>query len=189
MAAPIHLLRNRPMLELAPLLVSALILGLLSGIGPLCTDFYLPALPEITQQLQATSTQTQLSLTAALIGLGLGQLFFGPLSDRIGRLKPLALAIAMLLQAGGTQAQQPFSGAWFAGKGAQQGTAAATGRLPNGQPATSLNNPLLQQQKAEGKDPVFHPEKLGIKNADYWSGHTSEDNLSAEKAEAQQPQR
>ena len=35
----------------------ALILGLLSGIGPLCTDFYLPALPEITQQLQATSTR------------------------------------------------------------------------------------------------------------------------------------
>ncbi|KAB8048937.1 filamentous hemagglutinin N-terminal domain-containing protein [Janthinobacterium rivuli] len=67
------------------------------------------------------------------------------------RLKPLALAIAMLLQAGGAQAQQPFSGAWFAGKGAQQGTAASTGRLPNGQPATSLNNPLLQQQKAEGK--------------------------------------
>ncbi|HBW8852389.1 TPA: multidrug effflux MFS transporter [Klebsiella pneumoniae] len=70
----------------------ALILGLLSGIGPLCTDFYLPALPEITQQLQATSTQTQLSLTAALIGLGLGQLFFGPLSDHIGRLKPLVLS-------------------------------------------------------------------------------------------------
>ncbi len=56
----------------------ALILGLLSGIGPLCTDFYLPALPEITQQLQATSTQTQLSLTAALIGLGLGSAVFRP---------------------------------------------------------------------------------------------------------------
>lgn len=51
------------------------ILGLLSGIGPLCTDFYLPALPDITRQLNATSTQTQLSLTAALLGLGLGQLF------------------------------------------------------------------------------------------------------------------
>ncbi len=75
----------------------------------------------------------------------------GNRTGRPVRLKPLALAIAMLLQAGGTQAQQPFSGAWFAGKGAQQGTAAATGRLPNGQPATSLNNPLLQQQKAEGK--------------------------------------
>ncbi|UNB79631.1 MFS transporter [Klebsiella pneumoniae] len=75
----------------------ALILGLLSGIGPLCTDFYPPALPEITQQLQATSTQTQLSLTAALIGLGLGQLFFGPLSDRIGRLKPLALSLLLFI--------------------------------------------------------------------------------------------
>ncbi len=75
----------------------ALILGLLSGIGPLCTDFYLPALPEITQQLQATSTQTQLSLTAALIGLGPGQLFFGPLSDRIGRLKPLALSLLLFI--------------------------------------------------------------------------------------------
>ncbi|MDN2718660.1 filamentous haemagglutinin family protein [Janthinobacterium sp. SUN120] len=75
----------------------------------------------------------------------------GNRTGRPVRLKPLALAIAVLLQAGGTQAQQPFSGAWFAGKGAQQGTAAATGRLPNGQPATSLNNPLLQQQKAEGK--------------------------------------
>ncbi|MBX4298288.1 MFS transporter, partial [Mycobacterium tuberculosis] len=75
------------------------ILGLLSGIGPLCTDFYLPALPEITQQLQATSTQTQLSLTAALIGLGLGQLFFGPLSDRIGRLKPLALSLLLIAAA------------------------------------------------------------------------------------------
>lgn len=42
------------------------VLGLLSAIGPLCTDFYLPALPEITQQLSATGTQTQLSLTAAL---------------------------------------------------------------------------------------------------------------------------
>lgn len=75
----------------------------------------------------------------------------GSQAGRPVRLKPLALAIAMLLQAGGAQAQQPFSGAWFAGKGAQQGTAASTGRLPNGQPATSLNNPLLQQQKAEGK--------------------------------------
>ena len=73
------------------------VLGLLSAIGPLCTDFYLPALPEITQQLSATGTQTQLSLTAALIGLGLGQLFFGPLSDRIGRKKPLAFSLLLFI--------------------------------------------------------------------------------------------
>ncbi|WP_052285016.1 multidrug effflux MFS transporter [Kluyvera genomosp. 1] len=74
-----------------------LTLGLLTAIGPLCTDFYLPALPEITDQLNATGTQTQFSLTAALIGLGLGQLFFGPLSDRIGRKKPLALSLLLFI--------------------------------------------------------------------------------------------
>ena len=70
---------------------------------------------------------------------------------RPGRLKPLALAIAMLLQAGGAQAQQPFSGAWFAGKGAQQGTAAATGRLPNGQAIIGMDNKQAQQQKANAQ--------------------------------------
>lgn len=73
------------------------VLGLLCAIGPLCTDFYLPALPEITDQLNASGTQTQLSLTAALIGLGLGQLFFGPLSDKIGRRKPLALSLLLFI--------------------------------------------------------------------------------------------
>lgn len=73
------------------------VLGLLCAIGPLCTDFYLPALPEITAQLNATGTQTQLSLTAALLGLGLGQLFFGPLSDRIGRRKPLVLSLLLFI--------------------------------------------------------------------------------------------
>lgn len=73
------------------------VLGLLCAIGPLCTDFYLPALPEITDQLSATGTQTQLSLTAALIGLGLGQLFFGPLSDRIGRRKPLTISLLLFI--------------------------------------------------------------------------------------------
>ena len=67
------------------------------------------------------------------------------------RLKPLALAIAMLLQAGGAQAQQPFSGAWFAGKGAQQGTAATTGRLPNGQAIIAPDNTQAQQQKANAQ--------------------------------------
>ena len=42
-----------------------------------------------------------------------------------------------------------------------------------------------EAQKKEGKDPVFHPEKLGIKNADYWLGHRAEDNLSQEQAEIQ----
>ncbi|MDN2700292.1 filamentous hemagglutinin family protein [Janthinobacterium sp. SUN073] len=75
----------------------------------------------------------------------------GNRSERPVRLKPLALAIALLLQAGGAQAQQPFSGAWFAGKGAQQGTAAATGRLPNGQAIIGMDNKQAQQQKAHAQ--------------------------------------
>lgn len=73
------------------------ILGGLTALGPLCTDFYLSALPEITEQLQATGTQTQLSLTSVLIGLGLGQLFWGPWSDRIGRKKPLVLSLLLFI--------------------------------------------------------------------------------------------
>lgn len=88
----------------------ALILGLLTAIGPLCTDFYLPALPDITRQLNATGTQTQFSLTAALIGLGLGQLFFGPLSDRIGRKKTAgALAAAVYFLIGDVRRDRRYS--------------------------------------------------------------------------------
>ncbi|EMH4162094.1 multidrug effflux MFS transporter [Pluralibacter gergoviae] len=77
----------------------AAILGLLTAIGPLCSDFYLPALPEIATHLSTSTTLTQLSLTSALIGLGLGQLFFGPLSDRIGRKVPLLISLLLFIVA------------------------------------------------------------------------------------------
>ena len=77
----------------------ALVLGLLTAIGPICTDLYLPALPDMTQQMGTTTSLTQLSLTASLIGLGLGQLFFGPLSDRLGRRLPLLLSLALFIGA------------------------------------------------------------------------------------------
>ena len=76
----------------------ALILGLLAGIGPMCTDLYLPALPEMSEQLAATTTITQLTLTASLIGLGVGQLLFGPLSDKIGRKRPLILSLLLFVR-------------------------------------------------------------------------------------------
>jgi DHA1 family bicyclomycin/chloramphenicol resistance-like MFS transporter len=66
-----------------------LVLGLLSAIGPLTIDAYLPALPALSAEMGATDSQAQLTITGLLLGLGLGQLLVGPLSDAVGRRKPL----------------------------------------------------------------------------------------------------
>ncbi|HYP45274.1 MAG TPA: multidrug effflux MFS transporter [Propionibacteriaceae bacterium] len=71
-----------------------LVLGSLSAIGPLTIDAYLPALPALSSELSATPAQTQLTITGLLVGLGLGQLLVGPLSDAVGRRKPLLVGLA-----------------------------------------------------------------------------------------------
>ena len=70
-------------------------LGLLTMFGPLCVDLYLPSLPQLSQMLNTSDTLAQLSLTACLLGLGLGQVLFGPLSDRYGRRGPLLWALGL----------------------------------------------------------------------------------------------
>ncbi|ADU68946.1 multidrug effflux MFS transporter [Pantoea sp. At-9b] len=80
-------------------LVYAITLGLLAALGPLCIDLYLPALPELAQDLHTETATAQLSLTATLIGLGAGQLLFGPLSDKFGRLRPLRVSLLLLFVA------------------------------------------------------------------------------------------
>lgn len=69
-------------------LVYAITLGLLAALGPLCIDLYLPALPELARDLHTETATAQLSLTAGLLGLGAGQLLFGPMSDKFGRIPP-----------------------------------------------------------------------------------------------------
>src|SRR5262245_6098131 len=66
-----------------------LVLGALIALGPLTIDMYLPALPALGADLGASESAVQLTLTGTLIGLGLGQLVIGPLSDALGRRKPL----------------------------------------------------------------------------------------------------
>jgi len=63
----------------------AIVLGALSAMGPLAIDMYLPALPTISRDLGASAAAVQLSLAAYFIGIALGQAFYGPLSDRVGR--------------------------------------------------------------------------------------------------------
>ena len=74
---------------------TALVLGAFVAIGPLTIDMYLPSLPTITTELASTASQVQLTLTGTLAGLALGQLVFGPLSDRFGRRGPLLAGTAL----------------------------------------------------------------------------------------------
>jgi DHA1 family bicyclomycin/chloramphenicol resistance-like MFS transporter len=69
------------------------VLGSIGAIGPLSIDMYLPAFPEIVDALRTSASQVQLTLTACVIGLALGQLVIGPLSDRVGRRIPLIAAM------------------------------------------------------------------------------------------------
>jgi DHA1 family bicyclomycin/chloramphenicol resistance-like MFS transporter len=67
------------------------LLAALSAIGPLTTDMYLPSLPDIAHRFGASTPQVQFTISAYLIGFAIGQIFYGPLSDRHGR-KPVLLA-------------------------------------------------------------------------------------------------
>src|SRR5580765_8354534 len=71
-----------------------LALGLLSAFGPLSLDLYLPSLPRIATDLSASDAAVQLTLSASLAGLAIGQLVVGPLSDRVGRRRPLLVGLA-----------------------------------------------------------------------------------------------
>ena len=73
----------------------ALILGLLSAIGPFAIDMYLPALPAIGASLGAEMGAVQWSLTAFFLSLGVGQLLYGPVSDMVGRKPPLYAGLAL----------------------------------------------------------------------------------------------
>lgn len=76
-------------------LYHVLMLGGLTAFGPLATDLYLPALPAVSQELQAPMALTQLTLTLCILGLALGQLVVGPLSDARGRRWPLLIGLAL----------------------------------------------------------------------------------------------
>ncbi len=76
-----------------------LVLGLIAALGPLSIDMYLPVLPSIASSLNTPESAVQLSLAAYFLGLSLGQLVYGPLSDTLGRRKPLMAGLAIYVVA------------------------------------------------------------------------------------------
>jgi DHA1 family bicyclomycin/chloramphenicol resistance-like MFS transporter len=98
--AEVRSVRTTPTLSgraVTPALLIAL--GLLSAVAPFATDLYLPAFPQMTEELGASPTAVQLTLTAFLVGVTGGQLIFGPLSDRFGRMPPLVGGAALCVLA------------------------------------------------------------------------------------------
>lgn len=72
-----------------------LILAALTALGPMSIDMYLPSLPAIQADLGAAEATTQLTLAAYFVGLALGQLFYGPISDALGRKTPLLFGLTL----------------------------------------------------------------------------------------------
>ncbi|WP_353952537.1 multidrug effflux MFS transporter [Knoellia sp. S7-12] len=80
-------------------LVLLISLALMSTISPFGTDMYLPSFPRIAEDLSTTPSGVQLTLTTFLVGVALGQLVFGPLSDRLGRKPPLVIGTVVCVAA------------------------------------------------------------------------------------------
>ncbi|MEV6755866.1 Bcr/CflA family multidrug efflux MFS transporter [Streptomyces sp. NPDC051214] len=80
-------------------LLVTLVLGGLTAVPPLSMDMYLPALPEVTRSLHTSAATAQLTLTACLTGMALGQLVVGPMSDKWGRRRPLLVGLLVYILA------------------------------------------------------------------------------------------
>ena len=82
---------------LSPFARNALVLGLLSAVGPFAIDMYLPALPTIASDLHVSTSATQMTLMAFFVTFGLSQLFYGPAADVFGRKPPLYFGLVVFI--------------------------------------------------------------------------------------------
>lgn len=76
------------------MLYLTIFLGVMTAMAPLSTDMYLPSLPEISSAFDISTSMTQLTLTMTMVGMAVGQILGGPVSDRLGRKVPLLIGMA-----------------------------------------------------------------------------------------------
>lgn len=76
---------------------NAIVLGLLSAVGPFAIDMYLPALPTIASDLKASTAATQMTLMVFFMAFGICQIVYGPVSDMVGRKPPLYVGLALFI--------------------------------------------------------------------------------------------
>lgn len=107
-----------------PLFRMALVLGLLAAVGPFAIDMYLPALPQVAEDLTTTEAGAAMTLAAYFLTFGLAQMIYGPMSDAIGRKRPMAIGVGVLVAATVGAALAPTIG-WLIAARAVQGLGAA----------------------------------------------------------------
>ncbi|PZO66422.1 MAG: Bcr/CflA family drug resistance efflux transporter [Paracoccus denitrificans] len=107
------------------LIRTAVVLGLLSAIGPFAIDMYLPALPQVAADLQITEQTAALTLSVYFLTFGLAQLIWGPMADAMGRKPPLVIGVVIFLVASVCAAAAPTIG-WLIAARALQAFGAAT---------------------------------------------------------------
>lgn len=117
---------GEPTVRPAPPLRLLLLLGALTAFGPLCIDTYLPGLPELRDDLDASASTVGLTLTGCLAGLAIGQLVAGPISDARGRRPTILVGLAVFVLASLACAAAP-SAATLAVLRVAQGFAGAAG--------------------------------------------------------------
>lgn len=108
-----------------PLFRMALVLGVLSAVGPFAIDMYLPALPQVAADLGTTEAGAALTLTSYFIVFGIAQMIYGPMADALGRKTPLVVGVAIFTAATVGAALAPTIG-WLIAARAVQGLGAAT---------------------------------------------------------------
>jgi DHA1 family bicyclomycin/chloramphenicol resistance-like MFS transporter len=107
-----------------PFLRTAIILGLISAVGPFAIDMYLPALPTIAANLHASTAAAQMTLMAFFVPFGISQIAYGPVSDMLGRKPPLYVGLGLFAIASAGCALAPSIG-WLIALRALQGIGAA----------------------------------------------------------------
>jgi DHA1 family bicyclomycin/chloramphenicol resistance-like MFS transporter len=95
------------------------VLGFVQALWPLTMDLYLPSFPQMEADLQATPSSVSLTLTGAFIGMAIGQLTAGPLSDRVGRMRPLTIVLMIYAVASVGCALAPTIGVLVAARAVQ----------------------------------------------------------------------